>query len=202
MEKDIDLVIWDLETSGFCPPEDKILEIGCVIVKGDVAIQRRWVLNNGIDISEKITSINGFTKEICEKDGEDPKEVLMQFLPIFKQCKRNVTHNGMKFDIPFLVDFAAHLLQWSEEQRDTVFSLLNSTAFDTAVGYRAHKLGFVRDEDEDYIRFCGRVSRSFFGKYNLGFCCDAMQINREGITAHRALGDVDLTHRLYKELNK
>ena len=57
-EQDIDLIIWDLETSGFVAPECKILEIGCFVVTGDQVEQKHWVLNNGIEIPEQITRTN------------------------------------------------------------------------------------------------------------------------------------------------
>lgn len=200
-EKDIDLIVWDLETTGFVAPEAKILEIGCFIVKDGTVEQKHWVLNNQCDIPEKITELTGITKEIIEAEGRDPKECLLEFLPLFKRCKKNVTHNGVRFDIPFLLDYSAHVLEFTPEQKMATTNLIRSTAHDTAVEFKAKRLELQPFFRESYIQFADRVMsvRAYGLKFNLGLCCDEAQIDRTGIVQHRALADVDLTYRLYQK---
>lgn len=204
MEKDIDLIIWDLETSGFVAPKDKVLEIGCAVVIGEVCEYKHWVLNNEIEIPEKITEITGITKAIIDAEGKDPKACLIEFLPLFKRCKKNVTHNGVRFDIPFITDYAVDVMGWSGEQRATVLALIESTAFDTAVHFKSGKLGMKQRDDEHFISFANRVMNARVGgvKFNLGLCCDEIGVDRSNVVQHRALADVSLTHELYKLINK
>ena len=115
-EKEIDLIVWDLETTGFVAPECKILEIGCFIVRGEEVEQKHWVLNNNVEIPEKIVEITGITQAIIDAEGRDPKECLLEFLPLFKACKKNITHNGVRFDIPFLIETANQILGFSAEE--------------------------------------------------------------------------------------
>lgn len=200
MEKDIDVLIWDLETTGFVAPESKILEIGAFIVKGDTVEKKHWVLNNNCEIPEKITEITGITKEIIEAEGRDPVECLNEFLPYFKRCKKNVTHNGIKFDIPFLVEYASDLLGWTEQQKESVFKLIRQNAFDTAVHFKANKIGEKQNESESFVEFADRVmgTKAYGVKFSLGLCCDELNIDRTNIVQHRALADVYLTHEIYK----
>ena len=37
-------------------------------------------------------------------------------------------------------------------------------------------------------------------KYNVAICCEELGVDRTGITQHRALGDCELTHEIYKKL--
>ena len=202
-EKDIDLIVWDLETTGSVAPECKILEIGCFIVRGDLIEEKHWVLKNDVFIPAKITELTGITQEIIDAEGRDPKECLMEFMPLFKRCKKNVTHNGLRFDIVFLTDFASHVLGFTPEQKAEVKKLIRSTAFDTAVHFKASKVGMKQLENEPHHIFGDRVmSVRAFVKYNLGLCCDESGIDRSKVTQHRAMADVFLTHEIYKIINK
>lgn len=202
LEKDIDYIVWDLETTGFVAPKDKILEIGCLINKNGEIERKRWVLDNQCEIPQKITEINGFTKEIIEKEGRDPKECLLEFLPYFDRCKNNITHNGIRFDIIFLTDYAEYILNLDFEEKKHLKDLIYSNAVDTAVYFKSNILSMNRKPDETYLEFADKVmnTRIFGLKYNLGLVCDDMNIDRTNIIQHRALGDVELTHEIYKKI--
>ena len=43
--------------------------------------------------------------------------------------------------------------------------------------------------------------RAYGVKYNLGLCCEEMEVDKSNITLHRASGDVYLTYELYKKIN-
>lgn len=202
-EKEIDYIVWDIETTGFVAPACSILEIACFIVRGNEVEEKHWVFNNMIEIPEKITEITGITKEIIEAEGGDPMTHLMEFLPLFKRCKKNITHNGVKFDIPFLVDYSAHILGFKDEEKVAVKNLIRSTAFDTAVHFKSSKLGMKARDGESFVQFADRVMSTFAKGvfFNLGVCCDESGISMEGIKQHRALADVFLTHEVYKKIN-
>lgn len=200
-EQDIDLIVWDLETTGFVAPEAKILEIGAFVVRGSEVEAKHWVLNNGVEIPEKITEITGINQAIIDAEGRDPIECLNEFLPLFKRCKKNVTHNGVRFDIPFLIGSAQALLGWKPEEVMAATNLIRSTTFDTAVHFKAQKLGFAPEFRESYTQFADRVmnTRAYGVKYTLGLCVEELGIKHD-LVQHRALADVELTYEIYKRV--
>lgn len=201
-ENQIDMVIWDLETTGFVAPESKILEIGCLIIRGDQIEEKHWVLDNKCEIPEKITEITGITKAIIDAEGKDPASCMNEFLPILKLAKVNITHNGIKFDIPFLIEYSADLFGWTPIQKSAVTKMIKDRSFDTAVHVKAKKLNLLQKETESFLDFATRIMniRAFGVKYSLGLCCDEMGIDMSNIKLHRALGDVAMTHEVYKKL--
>lgn len=203
MKKEKYSIVWDLETTGFVAPKAKILEIGCFIIRGDEIERKHWVLNNNVEIPEHIVEITGITQEIIDAEGRDPKECLEEFLPLFKDCEQNITHNGIKFDIPFIVAYAVDVLGWSEEQKEKVENLLKLTAYDTAVCFKAKKLKMARMEKEHFINFAERVMsvRAYGVKFNLGLCVEESGIKLD-LVQHRAMADVELTHAIYKTIKQ
>lgn len=198
----LETVIWDLETTGFVAPECKILEIGAFLVNdiGEV-IQKHWVLDNKVEIPQNIIEITGITPDIISAEGRDPEECLLEFLKYLTKAKKNVTHNGVKFDIPFLVETVADVLKYTPEQKKELETFLRMTAFDTAARFKADKIGTVQYPEETFVDYAERVmSQKVFGlKFNLGVCCDHYGIDRSNVTQHRALGDVELTHKLFNK---
>lgn len=201
-ENEIDYIVWDLETTGFVAPECKILEIGCLIVRGDQVESKHWVLDNKVEIPAVITEITGITKEIIEAEGRDPVECLKEFLPLFEKCKRNITHNGIRFDIPFLVETVNQLFSYTQDQKMAITNLIRSTAYDTAVNFKASKLDIVPEWRETYLKFADRVMNYQIKglRYSLALAVAEYGINL-GEKAHRAMADVRMTHEVYKKLN-
>lgn len=197
-------IVWDLETSGFVAPACKILEIGCYIIRdGEEPEKRHWVLDNEIEVPERITEITGITQEIIEAEGRDPVECLNEFLPLFKEAEQNITHNGVRFDIPFLSAYANDLLNWTPEQQDNVELLLRSTAYDTAVHFKAEQIGIEKMVAEPFVVFADRVMNMRIKdlKFNLGFCIEHYGLVND-VVQHRAMADVELTYRLYQHIHK
>lgn len=194
-------IVWDLETDGFTAPKNKILEIGCQIVYPDRVEEKHWVLDNKTELPEEIIKLTGITPEIIAAEGRDPAECLNEFLPLFKDCDKNITHNGIRFDIPFLVEFAASVLGWDDKNKDAVYGLLRRTAFDTAVHFKAKKLDMQPMEKEHFVNFADRVMqvRAYGVKYNLALCVQECGIQVDG-ELHRALADVKYTHLIYKQV--
>jgi DNA polymerase III epsilon subunit-like protein len=198
-------IAWDLETSGLDFENDRILEIGAAIVRnGEITERKSWILNNGIQVPEEITQLTGITQELIEKEGRDPKLCLDEFLALLNGAGGHLTHNGMRFDIPFLIAQARHYNagQLSEEEYELFHTHLRATAIDTAVLVKASKLGEKRMWNESFREFADRVMeiRAYGVKYNVGICCEEMGIDRSAITQHRALGDVELTHEIFKKI--
>jgi len=202
-------IAWDLETSGLDPERNKILEIGAMLVKdGEIALRKSWILDNGIEIPEEITQLTGITNEIIKAEGRNPADCLKEFLEMLGPgFMPNLTHNGIRFDIPFLCEQIKQILSvpgfpYIDTQR--IQEKLYRTAIDTAVIMKAKKLDLDRDWNESFFDFANRVMeiRAYGVKYNVGVCCEDLGIDRTGITQHRALGDVELTNQIYKKLTQ
>ncbi len=211
------LIVWDLETTGFVEnPDACIIEIGAMVfdthadaVSGTpwtLVSEHSWVLNHHIDIPEKITEITGITREIIEAEGREAIICLREFTDLLVAVIRgggtHLTHNGFRFDIPFLVkQHAAFQVMDLEYQRE-FRTMLESSGVDSAVIYKALKIQMPRRENESFKDWADRVMavRAFGVKYNVGICCDELGISREGVTQHRANADVYLTSEIYKKL--
>lgn len=200
------IVVWDLETSGFTEnPDARILEIGAIIVDihtEEKVSEHQWVLNHGIEIPQVIQDLTGITPEIIEKEGQDPKTGLTQFLSILNTVINDgglhVTHNGFRFDIPFLMKQMRHLdipieREWVDK--------LKGTGVDTAALYKGKKLGITPGDFENFAAFADHVLniRRYGLKFSVSTACDDLGISREGIALHRALADVYLTNEIRKK---
>ena len=98
-------VLFDLETSGLNFRQDKILELGYLIIeKGKIIEENSYVVNWGIKIPEIITKLTNITQEEVEFDGITPKELLKIVVAVLKKANLLVAHNE-KFDVSFLHDF-------------------------------------------------------------------------------------------------
>lgn len=193
-------IAWDLETSGLKAPDAKILEIGAMRVhNGEIVQEKRWVLKHDIVISEEITAINGMTNELMNAEGRDPAQCFGEFVDFLSLEVAHLTHNGMRFDIPFLVNSLRH---WKIRQLAQFENMLYRNALDTAVFVKSGKMGSERMWNETFKEFADRVMNVPIKglKYNVGICCDELGIDRSKIQQHRALGDVALTIEIYKAL--
>jgi len=198
-------LVWDLETTGLVKEECKILEIGCLtIIDGEIVDRRSWLLDHGVEIPEYITEITGITKDLIDKDGEDPRSSIENFLSILlsNQEHAHVTHNGLRFDIEWLAYHAAKTLGWTVGEHREFIDNLNSRAIDTAVFVKAKKIDMERQWNESFYDWGMRVMNWIFKgvKYNLALTCEELGVDTSKITAHRALGDCEMTHLIYQEL--
>lgn len=198
-----DLIVWDLETTGFVEdPDARIIEIGAMVIKdGQTASTHKWILNHGIEIPAKITEITGITKEDIDREGVNGMKALDEFLTLLMSCRTNLTHNGFRFDIPFLEKELNRFMGW-EMEVPHYRKALEHGGVDSAVLYKAKKLGLTRGPEESFKAFADRVMeiRAFGVKYNVGICCDELGIDRSKVTQHRADADVYLTAEIFKKL--
>lgn len=190
-------IVWDLETGGLDPKTCPIVEVAVVIVQdGVIADQWSALLNNNVDIDERATAVHGITKEMCEKDGKDPAQVLLRLLQNIVDCEAHVTHNGSRFDIIFLEEALKAI------GADLSIEDLKNKHIDTAALYKADGMREPRGWQEGWNDYFNRVLNLRVPglKYNVGACCDELNISREGVQQHRALADVILTNEIYKRL--
>ncbi len=198
-------VVWDLETTGFDPVACEITEIGAMLIEGgEVKEKKTWLLNHRIEIPEKITEITGITKDLLDKEGRDPRTCLDEFLAFMNGRRAHLTHNGIRFDIPFLMGSVRKhgVGGLNMEEADNLQAILEMTAIDTAVIVKARKLDMVQGEGESFFEFAKRVMdvRAYGVKYNVALCVEEMEIPTEGIALHRAMADVHFTNEIYKRL--
>lgn len=99
-ELDVPSIVFDIETTGFGPVKDKIIEIGAVkLVRGEITETFSTFINPEIPIPEEITKLTSITNEMV-KDAERIEEVLPKFLKFCENCIL-VAHNA-SFDVGFI----------------------------------------------------------------------------------------------------
>ena len=93
-------VVFDLETTGFSPVKDKIIEIGAVKVEqGKITDKFSTFVNPRVPIPFQITQLTSITDEMV-MDAPDIETVLPQFLEFVKDAVL-VAHNA-SFDVGFI----------------------------------------------------------------------------------------------------
>lgn len=196
-------IAWDLETTGLDPRVDKILEIGAArIENGEVKERKSWLLNHGIEIPEGATAIHGITKAMIDAEGRDPKEAMDEFFRFFVVGSTpHLTHNGIRFDIPFLVESASQIYGCTLGKSEDLRARLYSSAIDTAVLVKGRKLEMDRMWNESFKEYADRVMQVMAKgvKYSIATCCEELEIQVD-VQQHRALGDIELTHEIYRRL--
>ncbi|MBU5293259.1 PolC-type DNA polymerase III [Anaerosalibacter bizertensis] len=97
---DCEYVVFDIETTGFSPMNDKVTEIGAVKIKNGKVVDRfSQLINPERPIPEKIIKLTGITDEMV-KDEPTIEEVLPKFHKFIKETVL-VAHNA-SFDVGFM----------------------------------------------------------------------------------------------------
>ena len=95
-------VVFDIETTGFSPVKNKIIEIGAVkIEKGEITDHFSVFVNPKVPIPYEITKLTGIQDSMV-LDAESIEEVLPKFLD-FCQGAVLVAHNA-NFDMSFIIE--------------------------------------------------------------------------------------------------
>lgn len=114
-------VVFDIETTGFGPKNDSIIEIGAVKVRAGEIIDRfSSFINPLIPIPAKITKLTSITDEMVA-DADTIEVVLPKFLEFCGDCPV-VAHNA-GFDTGFISTKAKDILG-----KDTEFTILDTLA--------------------------------------------------------------------------
>ena len=99
-----DFVVFDIETTGFSPVKQRIIEIGAVkIQKGEIVDEFSSFVNPQIPIPFEIENLTHITDDMV-KDAPLIAEVLPEFLEFCKGCVL-VAHNA-NFDMSFIIENA------------------------------------------------------------------------------------------------
>ncbi|MCK2000708.1 exonuclease domain-containing protein [[Brevibacterium] frigoritolerans] len=96
-----DIVVYDVETTGFSSRHDHIIELGAVKISNGVIVDRfqKFVTSPKL-INEKITKLTGITNQMLDEEGEDLKSVLEEFNEFVGSAMYGA-HNAY-FDLHFL----------------------------------------------------------------------------------------------------
>ncbi len=99
---DDEFVVFDVETTGLSPANDRLTEIGAVrMVGGEVVERFNTFVNPERAIPEKITEITGITDEMVA-DAPSEAEALHSFIEFCGGAKLLIAHNA-PFDMGFMV---------------------------------------------------------------------------------------------------
>ncbi len=94
-------VVFDLETTGLSPKNDRITEIGAVLIEnGEITQEFSTFVNPKMRIPEKVIKLTGITDEMV-KDAPSEQQALKAFLE-FADGRPLVAHNAHSFDMRFV----------------------------------------------------------------------------------------------------
>lgn len=94
-------VVIDLETTGLSVVDDRIIEIGAILVEnGNEPLRFQCLVNSGIELSSEIIKLTGITPEMIKSEGLSEKESVLRLID-FIGNHSVVAHNA-NFDFSFL----------------------------------------------------------------------------------------------------
>ena len=116
---DGEFIVFDIETTGLSSSNDRITEIGALLISGgEVKDTFSSFVNPHMEISEKIIKLTGITNEMVA-DAPDDVDVVKKFLE-FADGRMLVAHNA-NFDVSFIRAVAdRNGLQFNNPYCDTV----------------------------------------------------------------------------------
>ncbi len=138
---DMTYVVFDLETTGFNPWKEDLLEIGAVKLKnGQIIDEFKSLIRPGREISAEIQKLTGITPEMVQ-NAEEPEPVVKNFLE-FTAGAVLVAHNA-EFDVSFL---KAKSLQLLNQKLEPVY--LDTLGLSRALWpeFKSHRLNTVAKE--------------------------------------------------------
>ncbi len=123
---DRDLVIADLETTGFKPPMARVTEISVIHASlGDgVRSQHTSLINSNTEVPFNITQFTGITQQMVDQ-APDAESVWMEYFPRLKQGVL-VCHN-FDFDYPFMrSELQRYGMEFEKEKDDRLCTVILS----------------------------------------------------------------------------
>ncbi|TLG72754.1 PolC-type DNA polymerase III [Culicoidibacter larvae] len=133
------VMVFDVETTGFNPSRDKLLEFGYRLVTPDGEVDQQSILLRRSYIPPKIQQLTGITMEMSKQDGVEEAELLEHLQGVITPDVLLVAHN-IPFDLPFLnVFFSKHVANHQLLTNDFIDTLTLARAYCPA----PHKLGDV-----------------------------------------------------------
>jgi len=117
LELDRPLVVFDIESTGVNPRQDRIIELAAIRVEPDgTETSKCWLLNPGVKIPPETTAIHGITDEIV-KDCPTFADKVDEIEAFFAGCDLS-GFNSDRFDVPCLEEeFARAGRNFGESRR-------------------------------------------------------------------------------------
>ncbi len=98
--KDVTLIIFDVETTGFSAEKNRVVELGAVKIRnGEILERTNWLINPGRTIPKRVTKVHGITDAMV-KNKPSFAEVYPDFLAFIGDGLL-VAHNA-RFDVDFV----------------------------------------------------------------------------------------------------
>lgn len=184
-------VVYDFETTGLDPQTSEVIQLSALKITTGEPQRFNAFVNIGKPLPEKIVELTGITNELLEKEGFTANSAWDKF-NTFTAGSILVGHNIINFDRLFL------------EKAFTEYGFKLPTRghyIDTAMIYKALKIGESPKYYEDHFRFCQRVSeiRAAGVKFKLVLCCQELGIDISQFTAHRSDSDIEMTNLIYQK---
>lgn len=94
-------LILDIETTGLSPFKDDIMEIGILVIQnGQLASERKWLVQSDKPIPPDIQEMTGITNDLCKEEGENISDILSEVYDILNG--KEVIGYHASFDAAFL----------------------------------------------------------------------------------------------------
>ena len=176
-----EIVVFDLETTGFKPATESIIEIGAVKLKdGEIIDRFSEFVNPGREIPANITELTGISDAMVA-DAEPIEVILPRFIEFIGDCPLGA-HNA-SFDVGFINYYCAKL--GIEREFTSIDTLVLARAF--LPNERHHRLDDVAHAldlgDFNHHRACddaevtGRIMLKFFAQLSQMGVGDIQGIN-------------------------
>lgn len=118
-----DYVVFDIETSGLSPSNDKIIEIGAVKYKNNKKVDEfNYLINPKIKLEKIITEVTGITDDDLV-NAPTVEEVLPKFLKFIDNY--TIIGHNVSFDCDF-INYNAKKLHLNELKNDVIDTLFLS----------------------------------------------------------------------------
>lgn len=182
-------IIYDIETTGFSPTKDTVLELAAVSIDAEGKTQEFSHLIKVHNVTPKITEITGITRAMVESEGRPLMDVMKDFADFcFGDCTLPlwVGHNAIDFDNRFVNPLF---------QRLRIFpAITEHHCFDTMRQMRAELMGLTSND----FRRVQTEHRRYKGgqKTKLESACVYYRIEKPH-PCHRALNDAKNTLNIF-----
>lgn len=186
-------VVFDFETSGLEPEWCQVIQMSALKVingKSQPAFNRFVKCPKKLD--KKITELTGITDERLAVEGIEAGLAWREFSEYIGNYAL-VGHNSINFDRLFL----EAAIKSGKAQKVGV-----SRHIDTAMLYKAHKMGERQKYYESHFMFATRIGmiRAKGVYFKLTLCMQELGIDVTQFTAHQSDSDCEMTNLLYRKI--
>ncbi len=178
-------IVFDVETTGFSPNDDDVIELGAVKLDSNFNVIDRYQSFINLEkknfIPKKITSLTGITTADT-KTGKYISTVLEEFLAFLGDTNENIiVAQNTKFDLGMI----------NAKMAEYGIGYLNMLYFDTSA------LAKLLEQEIDMIENYGVTKLE---KYNLAYLTEFFDAGYDDTCHHRADYDAEITAKLLKIL--